>query len=502
MKNNSTSYNLNYFTEEGKKGTLKGSFVIDKATKVEQCDSSAGPSNLKNNFFFRVTTADKNILLAANTDAERKEWVTIINALFRPVSVSQKVPSSESSKESTADVNARMIKLSNDLLQAWVANDQTAYFAIASERIVLDIPAFNVKTDSRDAAWAIRGSMGPDPLDPHDLTGDPVVEMSPKSVKTGMQITSKKTGKVYGRSELTLYFDSDGKRVTKYAQNVLFFEPETTAEPKPFSEEMANRMIYLSNSLMKAWVNNDRSGYAAVAADNIALDIPAFGVKTESLDNAWAVRGSLGKKPLDPHILANHVIIESDNSVKATMQITSLRSGKVYGVSELQLTFDKHARKVVRYFQDVKFFQPEEQPMNEEEANRMIYLGNALLKAWVSHDRTGYAAVAAENISLDIPAFNVATDDLEKAWSVRSSMGSKPLDPHVASSHVVDAKEKKVTFSMAVISLYNGETYGFSSVELHFDTHCRKVIKYKQDVKFLSQPPKPEEKFVDPWAMN
>jgi hypothetical protein len=156
---------------------------------------------------------------------------------------------------------------------------------------------------------------------------------------------------------VTLTFDEKYAKVTKYHQNVKFFVPPEPKIPL-LSPEYAQRGIELMNRMMDAWVKFDKAGYASIASENIVLDIPAFGVQTDSLEAAWGVRKSLGEKALDPHLLASHVVSVEDRTVKANMQVLNAKNGKTYGLSVVTVTFDEKYAKVTKYEQNVLFFQP------------------------------------------------------------------------------------------------------------------------------------------------
>jgi hypothetical protein len=219
---------------------VKGYFDLNKFSQVEICfGEDVAPSSLQDNFFFRVTTGQKSILLAAISERERLRWMKAIQTscsrLNREVSAEV-----QGQIQERVEKQNRMIEFGKTFIQAWISKDESLFFSIASEDIVIDIQKETILVDSREKAWSIRQSMRTDPLANYSFTTH-IANEKTLMASIDMHHIHPSTNAILGMATVTLHFDSNCQRVIRYQQE------ETTALPSDESFEDP----WLMNSSLK-----------------------------------------------------------------------------------------------------------------------------------------------------------------------------------------------------------------------------------------------------------
>jgi len=131
------------------------------------------------------------------------------------------IPGSEAATQVPKEA-VDMISTCNALMKAWGDNDGTAYSNICSTNFQMDIPAFNITAvRGFESAWAIRTSMGVDPLHPHILNSHSFT--SQHQVHCYCEVINKDTGKRMQLSEVTITFEpKNHNKIMQYQQNIIF----------------------------------------------------------------------------------------------------------------------------------------------------------------------------------------------------------------------------------------------------------------------------------------
>ncbi len=130
------------------------------------------------------------------------------------------VPSAAASQIPKETVD--MISTCNSMMRGWADNDAAIFSSHIGSTYKMELPG-GISAEGFDAAWAIRASLGAEPLHPHVCSSHSF--SNPHQIKCYCEVTSKTTGKLLQLSECSFTFDpKNHSKVILYQQENIFVE--------------------------------------------------------------------------------------------------------------------------------------------------------------------------------------------------------------------------------------------------------------------------------------